>query len=343
MIGAPVRNKENYWVCQFFIGLVLCLALLNSLFDEEEKIVSFVVGMPPKAKLTDLWSEDNGTRAITKPQPVKTSESWYVPAEAFTDKVGPRRRPVHHQKPNLRDAVAIPAPGQSYNPSFESHQETVSTVVKKLNKKKKSHEKLVDLLSLGKDQKVVGNFSADKTWDEEVKDQPKPKAKKAASSAAAEDRKKKRKKQKKGKKETERAAKHALPHRRHPDRNAAVKQTDGIDEIAAEVNKKVQKRERTAQKKKEARKAGQQIKSFGRYHHTPLVPDVAPTDKLVGSLRHMTSTYTNPLTERVKSLEERNIIPARMRHQFNKRKILKPKGEVRIKREAFGIMPETSH
>lgn len=301
--------------------------------------------MPPKAKLADLWGEDNGTRAVTKPQPVATSESWYVPAEAFTNKNGPRRRPVQHQKPNLRDAVAVPEAGQSYNPSFDAHQATIKTVVKKLTKKKKSHEKLVDLLSLGKDQKVVGNFSADKTWDEEVNDQKKLKEKKKPSTATAgaEDRKKKRKKQKKGKKETERAAKKALPHRRHPDRSAAVEQADEIDEIAEEVNKKVQKRERTALKKKEARKAGQQIKSFGRYHHTPLVPDVAPTEKLVGSLRHITATYTNPLTERVKSLEERNIIPARMRHKFNKRKVLKPKGEVRLKRETFGIMPETSH
>lgn len=299
--------------------------------------------MPPKkGKIVDLWDAENGTAAVTRPQPIQTSDSWYVSHEAVVNKTGPRTRPVQHVRPNLRDAVAAPAPGQSYNPSYDSHQTTVATVVKKLKKKQKSHEKLVDLLSLGKDQKIVGNFSADKTWDEEVQDQKKLKPKKKAN-PAAEQKKKKQKKQKKGKKETERAAKHALPHRRHPDRSAAVKQLEEVDEIVAAVNKKTAKRERTAIKKKEARKAGQQIKSFGRYHHTPLVLDVAPTDKLVGSLRQVAATYTNPLTERIKSLEERNIIPARMRHKFNKRKILKPKGEVRLKRETFGILPETSH
>lgn len=305
--------------------------------------LSKVTSMPPKANkvLKDIWSEEGGTKAIDRPQSVKTSKTWDLPAEVLpTNPLAPRRRKYEHEKPNLRAAVPIPHGGQSYNPQFDEHQAAIATAVIKLEKKKKDHEKIVRLLSAGRNDGIHGNFSADKTWEEEVQDQQPPKEKKAKVENPE---KKKKKKKKAGKKATADLAKKAMLHRKHPDREAAVKQLDAIAEIAKEVQKKVDKRDRTAVQKKIARKEGQQIKSFGRYHHTPLALDVTPSDKIVGSLRHMSGGYVHPALERIKSLEERNIIPARMRHTFNKRKMLKPKGDVRLKTEDFGPMPETSH
>lgn len=300
--------------------------------------------MPPKSKkaaLMDIWSEEGGTKAIDRPQPVKTCKAWDLPAEVLpTNPLAPRRRKYVHEKPNLRAAVAIPHGGQSYNPQVDEHQAAIATAVIKLEKKKKDHEKLVRLLSAGRQDGIQGNFSADKTWDEEVQEQKAPKAKKPKTENPE---KKKKKKKKAGKKATADLAKKAMLHRKHPDRDAAVKQLDAIDEIAKEVQKKVDKRDKTAINKKIARKEGQQIKTFGRYHHTPLALDVTPSDKVVGSLRHMSGSYVHPALDRIKSLEERNIIPARMRHNFNKRKLLKPKGDVRLKTEDFGPLPETSH
>lgn len=297
--------------------------------------------------MVDLWAEEGGTKAVHRPRDVRTSSTWTLPPEAvplIPD--APRRRKIEHVKPNKRAAVAVPLEGQSYNPTDSSHQEALKVAVKKLEKKKRQHQKLVELLSIGRTEGVQGNFSADKTWDEEVKEVKPAKpmtAEKLESKKRKQLERKKKNKKKGGKKNAADMAKRAMQHRQHPDRTAPLKQIDEIDEIAVEVQKKVAKRERTAIEKKKARKEGQQIKTFGRYHHTPLVVDVAPTDKLVGSLRHMSGSYVHPALDRIKSLEERNMIPARMRHVFNKRKLLKPKGEVRIKRETVGCLPETSH
>jgi hypothetical protein len=191
-------------------------------------------------------------------------------------------------------------------------------------------------------EKPTGNFSADKTWEEEVQDQKVSKKKPATTSAATEvaKKKKKKKKSKVAKKEAERASKLSSRCRRHPHRMKPIKQLDNLADIEQYVAKKVQQRAERAEKKKKERQEGQKISNFGRYHHTPLVLDVAPTDKLVGSLRHISGSYVHPAVERTKSLEERNIIPARMRHTYNKRRVLKPKGTLTVKREAFGIMPD---
>lgn len=292
--------------------------------------------------MKDLWSEEGGTKAVHRPQPVKTSKTWDLPPEAIPlDPAAPRRRKYEHERPNLRDAVALPHSGQSYNPQYDDHQAAIATAVIKLEKKKKDHQKIVSLLSAGRNDVIKGNFSADKTWDEEVQEQKPPKGKKSSADSSSAEKKKKKKKN--GKKASAEAAKKAMLHRKHPNREAAVKQLQEIDEISKEVQKKVDKREKTAIAKKIARKEGQQIKTFGRYHHTPLALDVVPSDKVVGSLRHMSGSYVHPAMDRIKSLEERNIIPARMRHTFNKRKLLKPKGDVRLKTEDFGPLPETSH
>lgn len=301
----------------------------------------FCIFVRKMTKLVDLWASEKGTKTVNRPQPVRTSKSWTLDPETVpVNPADPRRRKYVHERPNKRAAVATPLDGQSYNPQYESHQEVVALAVKKLEKKKKQHEKLEALLTLGRGDVIKGNFSADKTWEEEVQESKPLKDKKKP--VVDEPAKKKKKKKKQGKKVTAMAAKRALPHRRHPDRSAPMKQLENIDKIAKEVQKKVNKRNKTAVNKKLARKEGQQIKNFGRYHHTPLVVDVASSDKLVGSLRHVSGSYVHPALDRVKSLEERNIIPARMRHNFNKRKLLKPKGDVRLKTESYGTLPETS-
>lgn len=291
-------------------------------------------------KMKDLWGAEGGVKAVNRPQPVRTSATWTLPPEAVPiDPAAPRRRKYEHVLPNKRAAVALPSDGQSYNPEYQAHQEILAETVKRLQKRQKKHAKLEALLSLGKNDGIKGNFEADKTWDEEVQEQKPPKP--AKKGPATQEKKKKKKKQ--GKKAAADAAKKALPHRRHPDRDKVIDQVAKIDKIAKEVEKKVKKTEKRAVQKIITRQEGQEIKNFGRYHHTPLLPDVVPTDKLVGSLRHVSGSYIHPALDRIKSLEERNIIPARMRHTFNKRKLLKPKGDVRLKTETFGVMPETSH
>ncbi|RNF03252.1 uncharacterized protein Tco025E_08219 [Trypanosoma conorhini] len=298
-------------------------------------------------KLRDLWTGEDA-RAVNAPQPVRIARGWDVQPEVLPAKpLAPRRRKYAHVRPNNRDAVALPHPGQSYNPADDDHQAALRVAVRKLQRKRAADERFMAVMTRGRDTPVTGNFSADKTWEEEVQERPqnpkkKPGTKQEEEQAKKKKRQKKNKSKKKASKASLQAAKRALPHRRHPKREVAVKEVDEIDEIVAVHEARQARREAARERRRTVKRENMQVKSFGRHHHTPLVLDVAPTDKLVGSLRHLNGGYIHPVMDRMKSLEERNLVPARMRHTYNKRKVLKPKGEVRVKRETFGVMPETS-
>lgn len=295
--------------------------------------------MGKNSRSRNLWSDEQGTKAINRPQPVAVVKGWKVAPDILPAKpIAPRRRKYAPVRPNNRDAVATPLPGQSYNPVDDDHQQALRKAVRQLDRKKKKDERFVAMMMHGRDRKYEGNFSADKTWEEEVKEAtPKP-----AKAADAKSSNKKKNKKKATKTETAQEARQAMRHRRHPLREVVAKETEHLDELLASHAKKQEKREAARLKRRAAKKANLNVKHYGRHYHTPLVVDVAPTDKLVGSLRHLSGGYVHPALDRMKSLEERNLVPARMRHTYNKRKVLKPKGEVRLKREEFGIMPETS-
>lgn len=301
-----------------------------------------VLAMGHKSQPRNLWSDEGGTKSVNRPQNVTIAKGWKVTPDILPAKpLAPRRRKYAPIRPNNREAVATPLGGQSYNPVDEDHQQALGKAVRQLDRKRKKDEKFVKMMMRGRDKKFEGNFSADKTWEEEVKEEaakPKPKA----AGADAKKDKKKSKKKKATKTESAQEARRAMKHRRHPLREKVTKETDAIDELLETHAKKQEKRDAARLKRRAAKKANLDVKHYGRHYHTPLVLDVAPSDKLVGSLRHLSGGYVHPALDRMKSLEERNLVPARMRHTYNKRKVLKPKGEVRLKREEFGIMPETS-
>nr|CCD17369.1 unnamed protein product [Trypanosoma congolense IL3000] len=311
------------------------------------------------SKLRNLWSGDE-ERAINAPQPIRVARGWDVSPEVVPSKPqAPRRRKYVYAKPNKRDAVPAPHPGQSYNPCDGDHQLALRRAVKQLERKKRAHDKFAAMITLGRDKPVSGSLSCDKTWEEEVQEEPERKKKRGnvgqgnrACVEGARDDGKKSKKEDKGKKKQRNtkkedralqlATKRSLLHRRHPKRYIVVNEVDQIDEIVMAHEKTKAKKEAARERRRLKKREGMTIKAFGRYHYTPLALDVAPSSKLVGSLRHLNGSSIHPMLDRMKSLEERNLVPARMRHTYNKRKVLKPKGEVRIKRETFGILPETT-
>ncbi|KAG5466283.1 hypothetical protein LSCM4_01429 [Leishmania orientalis] len=334
-----------------------------------------------RQKSRNLWNDELNTKCVNRPQQVTVAKGWKVTPDLLPAKpLAPRRRKYAPIRPNNRDAVAIPLGGQSYNPVDAEHQEALAKAVRQLTRKKLKDEKFVKMMTMGRANKYTGNFSADKTWEEEVQEtapataKPQKKntkgapsstgaspsstppapsaaapnssegkeAKIAAASAVVAKDSKAAKKKRKTKKATAEEAKRAMVHRRHPQRDTVAKETDDLDKLLAAHTATLKKREASRQKRRAAKKANLAIKHYGRHYHTPLVVDVMPSDKLVGSLRHLSGGYVHPVMERMKSLEERNLVPARMRHTYNKRKVLKPKGEVRLKREESGVMPETS-
>lgn len=298
-------------------------------------------------KKRDLWSDERGTKSVNRPQPVTVAKGWKVSPDAFpAKKEAPRRRKYAPIRPNNRAAVAVPLAGQSYNPADDDHQAALKKAVKQLERKKKADTKFVKMMQLGRDLKIIGNFSADKTWEEEVCVKPtgrkQLKGEAVLKKEAAAKKKKEKKSKKLGKKGSEMEARRAMKHRHHPDRVSVVKEVDEIDKLVEQHAKLTAQREAGRAKRRQEKKENMKIKHYGRHYHTPLAVDVVPSDKLVGSLRNLNGGYIHPAMDRMKSLEERNLVPARMRHTYNKRSQLKPKGELRLKRETFGILPDTT-
>eukprot|EP00796_Vickermania_ingenoplastis_P005302 gene5302-3805_t len=298
-------------------------------------------------KPRNLWSEDGGTKAVSRPKPVHVAKKWTVTPDVLPVKSeAPRRRKLAPIRPNNRPAVPLPLEGQSYNPTDADHQKVMKMAVRKLEKKQREHQKFVKQITFGRDQKFNNNMSEDTNWEEEVKEVKektiRPKTDEERKREAEKRKKKEKKLKKLGKSKSEKEVQRSFPHRRHPDRVEICAEVDELDKLLERHQQKQQQREVKRQKRRQAKKENMAVKHYGRYYHTPLVVDVASSDQLVGSLRHISGGNVHPALDRMKSLEERNLVPARMRHSYNKRRILKPKGEVRVKREPFGITPETS-
>jgi hypothetical protein len=307
---------------------------------------------------SDLW--ENGGRTINTPQPLVTDD-WTLPAEnVIQPRDGPRKRARALKRPNQRPAVAVPLEGTSFNPTLNAHQEALAKAVRKLEKQKESHQKFAKWLSLGRDggavveeggmgdkSKFGGGLQIDHVRQKAVlEDESASSAdgssdsehgEKAGQRATGKERKTaKKSSKKKPKLEIRKETNKTRVNRRHPDRSQVAAEIDDIDELLKEQEKQTQRKIERLARRHLARSEGLQTKKIGRHIHHPLPVEVQPTKDLVGALRHVKSGIVHPVQERIKSLEERNLIPARMRHTYNKRKILKPKGDVLIKREAFG-------
>ena len=343
--------------------------------------------MPAKVRntnLKDLWGDEAGTKAIVKPQRSEvakgaptaipsnykykspttgelkeqhSSPDWHIEHEMVVQgKTSVRTRPFQdNYRPNKRAAVAIPHTAQSYNPDDTNHQILMQAVAKKLEKKKEKHEKFVAMMSnTGKIQNK-GTLVDDANWEEEVRDgaidrESKRLARKAANPVG----KKKKSRHPEAPNRVPKVVRDNIRKSKkfkgQPDRIKAVKSLDNIDDILEDIAKKARKSVSKCAKKREVKRDGQQTKNFGRYHYTPLTTDVATSNKLVGSLRHMGGAGSSsggasyhPSAERIKSLEERNVVPARMRHKFHdksRQKRQKPKGDVIIRREPMGRLPD---
>ncbi|KAG8348790.1 putative Nop53 (60S ribosomal biogenesis) [Trypanosoma vivax] len=302
-------------------------------------------------KMRDLWSAE-GDRAINAPQPVRVSKGWDVAPEVLPAKpLAPRKRKYIHVKPNRREAVPLPHPGQSYNPCDDDHQDALRITVRQLERKKAEHEKFVAKMTRGCGKPIKGNSSTvDKTLVEEQRSGqasgkgdvvPQAENVKQASNEPGKKNSKKKKKKKVSKASLQ-AAKKALPHRRHPKRDVVVREVDNFHELAKAHAKKEKIRAAARERRRSIKRDGLKVKTFGRHHYSPVALDVAPSQQLVGSLRHLNGGSVHFALDRMKSFEERNLVPARVPRACNRKKVLKPKGDVRLKRETFGVVPDTT-
>jgi chemotaxis protein histidine kinase CheA len=289
--------------------------------------------------MMDLW-DDDGVAINRGPQAREVSKGWHIDPENQPDLGADRRRKANLAKPNKRAAVHVPMAGQSYNPDEVDHKQVVVTVVKKLEERKAAHDKFAAEMALRTSAEYRGDLNTDKMWEEEVKEglRHAPDSKRKIERVKKEKAKTATKKNAIELRREKRANKH---HSRHPDRKSIAGDVDRIDDLMKEVDRDTRKSELRHLRRHKARVEGQQVLKYGRYQHTPLIPDVAPSTAAAGKLRHVKATdVSHPALDRMKSLEERSLVPARMRHAFNKRTVLKSKGEVRVVHENFGGLTE---
>ncbi len=321
--------------------------------------------MSSKKNMKDLWGDDSNNNN-------KKNEEWKLSCAKTAEKRKewtPRSRPPNPSKPNHKAAVALPHAGQSYHPADDAHQDALRQAAKNLERKKKADEAWIKKMSL-KDKAYKGDLKSDNNWKDVDEDdaltgengelllgekasiRSKP-AREMKRSEKLEEKKKKIQeiKKKHGKKlsksELAERKKHALKLKRQPNQVRKLRDADRVEEIADEVGAEMDHSTRLTKYRKALKKKDQTTVAFGRHHHQPLALEVAPTQALTGSLRQLlngrqggANAVVHPLVDRVKSLEARNMIPARMRHQYNKKKEVIAPGEVKILREPFGIMPQ---
>jgi hypothetical protein len=285
----------------------------------------------------------------------------FMPREEFT----PRKRPALRSVKNHKAAVALPHGGQSYNPEDAAHQDAMLRAARNLERKQVEHAKFVAAMTRTEGD-VVRSAAAllgeRAPSDEETEEErainsshdavplgEKPSGRVEASKSAQLKEKQRRKeaaiargKKKLTKVEAAQLARRSRVFQRQPKQDPNLER---IEEVADEVAAKAYRSHQMAKFRKQLKRKDETTLAFGRHHHQPVAMEVAPTAALTGSLRTVLNTGTashcalNPLVDRVKSLEARNMIPARMRHTYNKkREVLQP-GEVRVHREPFGTLP----
>jgi len=323
----------------------------------------------PAAPAYDIWDtvdEKSGkAKAINTPQPVNVAPGWDVnPDMIHRPKGEARKRKIQVVKPNKIAAVELPHAGQSFNPQVDDHQQALSKAVHKLEKQKASHEKFAQWLNIGKTKEekslygggvnpdylgskrraegedgdaMPGAAGDDSEDDEEDEEEGAPMSKNQSKKRRSDVPKKRHIKMIHRK-----DVKRSRDERRHPDRDQIAADMEDLSELMAEVQERKQKNFERLARRKMRNAEGLQTKKIGRHIHQPLPMEVSTTGNLVTSLRHLKAGEIHPLQHRVKSLEARNLIPARMRHTYNKNKKPKAKGEVMIRKENFGLMPDST-
>jgi hypothetical protein len=313
----------------------------------------------------DIWDQvgkGGQARAITEPQPVELVPGWFADADMIHRPKGEaRKRKVMYAKPNNIAAVELPHEGQSFNPQVDAHQDAMAKAVKKLTMQKASHEKHVEWKKIGttKEEKSLfgGGVQPDylgpkrrAVTEGEEDDMPGSDEEEEEEGLAGGKNKKIKAKKRRSdvpkkkyiKMKYRHDVKRTRDERRHPNYDEIAEDMQDLPEMMqAIMDKHKSNFERLARRKMRSAE-GLMTKKIGRHIHHPLPIEVQTTGQLVGSLRHVKSGDIHPLKHRVKSLEARNLIPARMRHTYCKNKRPKGKGEIMIRKEPFGPVPDIS-
>ncbi|CAL8126153.1 unnamed protein product [Prunus armeniaca] len=241
-------------------------------------------------------------------------------ADLWGDKGGDNSKTKKTAKPSLIPAVEVEPPGSSFNPTFESHQETLAhAVAQEMHKvyKKELGPQPVPLTVPGEavDEEEMYFLDADEGTDDDMNPENLDENEDAASekrplkakrvTTVMLNKRARRKEQLKKEAEAKKAQK-------------LSKEIDGLPDILQEIAKEDDEKHKRHIRRVVAKK--EKLKScpprLGKHKFEPAPVQVLLTEEITGSLRKLKGCCTL-VKDRFKSLEKRGLIPPKL----NKRSI----------------------
>ncbi|PQP97677.1 uncharacterized protein Pyn_10673 [Prunus yedoensis var. nudiflora] len=240
-------------------------------------------------------------------------------ADLWGDKGGDNSKTKKTAKPSLIPAVEVEPPGSSFNPTFESHQETLAhAVAQEMHKvyKKELGPQPVPLTVPGEavDEEEMYFLDADEGTDDDMNPENLDENEDAASekrplktkrvTTVMFNKRARRKEQLKKEAEAKKAQK-------------LSKEIDGLPDILQEIAREDDEKHKRHIRRVVAKK--EKLKScpprLGKHKFEPAPVQVLLTEEITGSLRKLKGCCTL-VKDRFKSLEKRGLIPPKL----NKRK-----------------------
>jgi nucleolar protein 53 len=264
----------------------------------------------------DLWGERDEELSQYKAHKTEYGydEDWYQPMTK-KPKLYSEERTAAAIKRSGRKAVEVDAPGSSYHPEYESHQDLLREALEFHTRKANKRRSLVRKMPSFKSQPEPLIFAEEES-DDDV-------AVEGANSVDSDD------SESNGKKEKEDHA----PRKSKDDRKKEARQRKHLATLAALEKRKQENREwnafgkmvrelddteriRTARKEArdemEEERQPTKIYRIGPAHYTHQEPEVLLTEELPGNFRGIRSK-TSVLEDRFASLQRRNMIESRHR------------------------------
>ncbi|CAG2163486.1 unnamed protein product [Oppiella nova] len=276
---------------------------------------------------SDLWADAEET----DPKDVEIEE--LIDYQEVLKGSKPPKVPKHrYQKPSLLPSVEPPLSGQSYNPSFEDHQNLLAIAhdieVKKIREdnhlKRVVEDHYVSRASAPNDQTWAKEMShglglSDDEEDNESEDQMEENEDKTWNQLIRADKKKTRAQRRKELLQKETEKKKRLEKSLKSSANEIFK----LKTYKKELNQK-EKESSERQKRRSARNLAKlfQPKRMSRYKYEEPDVELHLTHELSGCLRSM-KTEGNLLQDRFKSIQRRNIIETRTKQTFKRKYKLK--------------------
>ncbi|XP_071979899.1 ribosome biogenesis protein NOP53 [Engystomops pustulosus] len=269
----------------------------------------------PSRGFYDLWADKNPLDA-----PLEGKDQWYLEQT----KKGRVKRPERlNKKPSVLPAVEVAAPGASYNPTFESHQELLLKAHEVEVKKRKVEQRLNRKLKRPSKDKIATEETrlqelceglVEESDDERPPgDDMKPEEEKAISLPQGE---RKTERQRKKEKEAKVLMMRQAAERKEKLRQQGLYQLKSIQSALKSRQAELLRRKQLREERKKAQAL--QPRRLGRLKYQDPDIDILLSEELTDSLRRL-KPEGSVIKDRFKSFQKRSLIEPRERAKFKRK------------------------